>query len=175
MPEKAGSVMDTEYLNKVVRFKAVQMSRQKGFRKDEWEDIRQELWLHVWKAIEKFDPSRSCEHTFVVRIVEHKAASIIRHRRAAMRNPDREELSLQEEIRDGDGKQVRRSETTVELGRSPWPRTDTAHDLNAAINELPPDDREAIERLRMGESIPKWQRLSIKKYLEDKGLDKYLE
>ncbi len=107
--------MDHQHANKVIRFKAEQLARRKGFSKTDREDIAQELWLHVWANIGKFDPDRASERTFIVRIIESKAASIARHRSAAKRNPDREEVSLQEVVSDDDGRLAAAAEMPSEL------------------------------------------------------------
>jgi len=99
------------YVNDLIHHKARQVAQQSGFNKSDVEDIEQDLRLELLDRCASFDASRASFHTFAARVVDGKIAKLIRHRNAAPRDPRREQCSLQDEIVDGDGRVVNRSET----------------------------------------------------------------
>ena len=67
----------------------------------EWEDISQELFLHVWQKRDKFNPSKSSERTFVIRIITNKIIDLIRKANAQKRFAENNAVSLDQMIEDG--------------------------------------------------------------------------
>lgn len=74
-----------EYANEIIRHKARQLAREPGFGPSDWEDIEHELLIAILEGWPAFDSSRASARTFVARIIENKAASLVRARRAAKR------------------------------------------------------------------------------------------
>lgn len=73
----------------IIRHKARQLVRGPEFRPSDQEDIEQELLLAILQRWPAFDPARASAATFIARIIENKAASIVRACRAAKRDARR--------------------------------------------------------------------------------------
>jgi DNA-directed RNA polymerase specialized sigma24 family protein len=67
----------------------------------DWEDIVQELDIHVWQNGKKFDPTKASERTFVVRIITNKIRDLARRANAKKRSTDKNAISLDELIEGG--------------------------------------------------------------------------
>ena len=52
----------------------------------EWEDIAQELYLHLWCVRNKYNPVKSSPRTFVVRVITNKIRDLARRSLAKKRN-----------------------------------------------------------------------------------------
>lgn len=74
-----------EYVDEIIRHKARQLARKPGFSESDREDIQHELMIAVLERWPAFDASRASARTFVARIIENKAASLIRACQAAKR------------------------------------------------------------------------------------------
>ena len=61
-----------------VRFQARQLTRSRAFRQSDIEDIEQDLMLDLFRRLQAFDPSRASKNTFIARVVENRAASLIK-------------------------------------------------------------------------------------------------
>lgn len=70
----------TDYAKKLIRFKSRQLCRRRDFRFDEPEDVQQELWMALLKAIEQFDPNKASLNTFIDRVVYSAVAMLVRTR-----------------------------------------------------------------------------------------------
>lgn len=120
------------YAARLIRFKARQLCRRPGFTPSDREDIEQELRADLLGRLPRFDASKAGLNTFIARVIERKTISIVRHRLAEKRTPDREECSLNDEVRDGDGRLVDRHQATPEAA-STWQRL---HDLTRDVSDL---------------------------------------
>ncbi len=67
----------------------------------DWEDIAQELDIHVWQKRKKFDSAKASERTFVVRIITNKIRDMARRANAKKRTTDKNAVSLDELIESG--------------------------------------------------------------------------
>lgn len=74
-----------EYANEIIRHKARQLARKSGFNPSDRADIEHELLIAILERWPAFDASRASENTFIARIVEHKAVSLVRTHLAAKR------------------------------------------------------------------------------------------
>jgi len=74
-----------EYVDEIIRHKARQLARKPGFSESDREDIQHELLIAVLERWPAFDASRASARTFVARIIENKAASLVRAHLAAKR------------------------------------------------------------------------------------------
>ena len=80
--------------------KAMQLSKQEGFRADEWPDLQQELVVHVLEQLPKYDPRRGKLDHFLANMISHKATDMLRIRRAKQRGYQVEVVSLHQPISD---------------------------------------------------------------------------
>jgi DNA-directed RNA polymerase specialized sigma24 family protein len=63
----------------------------------DWEDIAQELYVHLLQSGGKYDPSRGAsERTFVIRVITNKIRDLARAANAQKRYLDNNSLSLEE-------------------------------------------------------------------------------
>lgn len=67
----------------------------------EWQDISQELFLHLWQKRDKFDPTKASERTFVIRVITNKIRDLIRQANAQKRFADNNAISLEELMESG--------------------------------------------------------------------------
>ena len=100
-----------EYVETMIRKKARQLVHSPGFSLSDREDIEQDLRLHLLLKLPHFDPAKASRATFANRIIESKAKDLIRYRTADMRDPAREQCSVNEMIDDGEGGTVARVAT----------------------------------------------------------------
>lgn len=110
----------------LIKHKVRRIVGRYGFRRSDEEDLQQELALHVFVRMAKFDPSRASRATFVDRICTNKLANLIEHQTAQRRNPGRCVGSLDGAL-----------EEMVADGRDD--QTDARLDLADAIAGLPPE------------------------------------
>lgn len=99
------------FASQLIRQKARQLVRHPGFNKSEQKDIEQELALELVLKYRCFDPNRARESTFIARVLENKAISLVRTRIAEKRDFRRDAHSLNETVRDADGGSVERAQT----------------------------------------------------------------
>ena len=78
-------LVENEYARTSIRVKAKQLSRRKDFGSSCREDIEQDLWLHLLGQAARFDGDRSSLNTFIDRVVNSAAASLVRSREREMR------------------------------------------------------------------------------------------
>ena len=86
--------------------KAMQLSKQEGFRPDEWPDLQQEMVVHVLEQLLKYDPRRGKREHFLASIISHKATDMLRIRRAKRRGHQVEVVSLHEQVATAGDEQV---------------------------------------------------------------------
>lgn len=101
------SLFDPE-ITVLVRNSARKLCRSPGFSRDEFEDIQQELLLHLWERRHLYDPTKASPAGFACMLIKRKVISMVRHRNAEKRSPRREQCSLNESVRDCDGRSVAR-------------------------------------------------------------------
>ena len=76
------------YAVRTVRCAARRMVRQPNLNPQELEDLEQELMLHLFTRLERFDPRRAGQKTFIARVVEAKVGEILKGRRFLKRWDD---------------------------------------------------------------------------------------
>ncbi len=94
--------------------KAMQLSKQEGFRADEWPDLQQELVVHVLEQLPKYDPRRGKREHFLASIISHKATDMTRIRRAKQRGHQVEVVSLHEPVATAGDEQVQIEDLVVD-------------------------------------------------------------
>ena len=127
-----------------IRFHARQLARTRAFRSTDIEDLEQELMLDLLRKLPAFDPTRAGRNTFIARIVENHAASLIKAALAKKRGATIEHESLQAMIHDDAGGPIELGATISSddaLWDTPERSWDEAitlrHDLAHAIGGLP--------------------------------------
>lgn len=105
------------------------------------EEIVTDTFVQVWRTAGAFDPSRGSLEAWVIAICRSRALDRLRTGRRRMKLHDREEHKIA-------------SFTTVEPAPNPadtaLARAEMSSSVAAALNELPPDQRRAIELAYLG-------------------------
>jgi len=144
------------FASQLIRQKARQLVRHPGFTKSDRPDIEQELAVELVQKYDQFDPERARETTFIARVLEHKAVSLVRTRQAEKRHFRRNGKSLNEAISDGDGGTVEQAQTVDaavakrHTGQAPRSDEDVARlklDTDEVLETLPADLRKLAEML----------------------------
>jgi RNA polymerase sigma factor (sigma-70 family) len=143
-----------EYAESAIRVKARQLVGTAGFTTSDVADIEQELRVELLLRLPKFDPQKATYNTFVTRIVEGKAAKLVRHRMRELRDYRRNCCSLDDVVEDGDGCFVARAETmdrdetdirTDKRARTREEQAQLQTDVAFALETLPDDLRAVAE------------------------------
>ena len=185
----------SDYAIRLIQHRARRLVALAGFPPDDIEDIQQDLALDLWERLPKFDPAKATCNTFVTRVVDRKVAKLIRRRNSEMRDPRREDFSLNECIDDGEGGTIERGqiiaadEADRRLGRqarSDQETVELALDVEGALKQLPDNLRRLCELLKTGTisdaaramGVPRttlndWVK-KIGKFFEAAGLRDYL-
>lgn len=150
-----------EYTVRLITFKAKQLTAHPGFSEADREDLEQELLLDLLRRQPKYDPARAQHNTFVARVVEHRAASLIEERKAGLRDYRLQAFSLNDHIEDDDGVRYERAETfdqddyllrTGRQSRSSDELRDLGIDVRSVVDQSPPKLRDLCQGL-MRDSI----------------------
>lgn len=147
-----------EYAARTVRCTARWMVGRAGFTREDVEDLEQELMVDLLRRLDRFDPTRAGRATFIARVVENRAASLLAARNTAQRAWTRDATSLSDETDDdeGNGCSDRRAPLAsdadrrpgVPLRRCPVAQVDLRLDVAVVVAALPADLRSLCERLR---------------------------
>jgi len=79
-------------------YRAKSLVGQYGFTGEDFEDIQQELYLHLYRQMPKYDPKRSSKATFVDRVLRNAACDLVRGQIAQMRHYTKGNTSLDQPI-----------------------------------------------------------------------------
>lgn len=159
LPAEVQKLVENEYARMSIRVKAKQLSRRKDFGSSCREDIEQDLWLHLLGQAARFDGDRSSLNTFIDRVVNSAAASLVRSREREMRADGFHAQSLDSVSDDSCRKQrTLRSSLSPEdgarrKGRSPLSDIDQLEQqeaLDSALATMPPEMRDMCEQLMAG-------------------------
>jgi hypothetical protein len=120
----------------LIRNKARKLSRKSGFRTSDQDDIEQELCLHLWLQMSKYNRSLGPWLTWASFILDKRGISLQRHKLALQRTHKREECSLNEPVRDADGRLVDRHQTTAEAAVDLCRLLDLRNDIRELQSEL---------------------------------------
>jgi len=144
------------YAEACIKHKAFQLVGQGGFTADDVEDLEQELRVHLFEQLPKFDPTRGAFTTFVDRVLTHKAADILDARFAARRDCRIQVGSLDDTVRLREGGEVPiidlDLEDAIHVHRgistpSPYEEAERSIDLERAMAALTPEQRDLCRRL----------------------------
>ena len=150
----------TDYAQKLIEFKARQLSRRPGAGRPDRDEIRQELWLAVINQADRFDPSRASLDTFIDRVVNSAAAVIVRGQERRKRANGLHLVSL--DVPDGDdrsnqprGAKLSDDDQCRRLGtqrRDAVADREQAEAVASALSHMPPEVSDVCRRV-MGSSI----------------------
>lgn len=144
-----------------IRSKVRQLVGRAGFTAADREDLFQQLALDLLQRRKKFNPQAGTWKAFVVVVCENCLATILEHRRAEMRSPEREAGSLNRRVRDSEGNYTELGETlpdtlpgrrTGYYRRSAAETVDLVEDVRSVTARLPQRLREICRRLQAGET-----------------------
>ena len=77
--------LTTDYVKTLIQVKARQVTRHRGFRPGDRDDIEQDLIAHVLKQAHHFDPARGSVNTFIDRVIGSAIAMMLRDRKRLKR------------------------------------------------------------------------------------------
>lgn len=103
-----------EYAVYTAKRKANQLIGKAGLTRCDVEDLKQEIILDLLHRLPTYDPARGNRKGFITRVVDNKCASIIRSRKAGMRDYRLSGYSLNERLENDDGYSVERIDTISE-------------------------------------------------------------
>ena len=145
-----------EFAQRLIRRKSRQLAAKENFTPSDREDVSQDLWLHLYERLDKFDAEKGTIFAFIVTVVERKAISILRRHSAAKRDICRcSSLSLS--VHANDGTRIDLASTMTEdapnprlcqESRQPQHRVEMALDFETVMEQLPPELRDLCERLK---------------------------
>ena len=96
------------------------------------EEVYQDVFVKVFKNIEKYDAEKSSLRTWISRITYNEAITWLRHKRQAV---------IYFEDREGRAEQLSDAEVEETLGH---PNSETVQLIRAALKHLPPEERAII-------------------------------
>lgn len=184
------------FVSRTIHHKARQLVRSPGFTESDRPDVEQELAIELVLKYGHFDPARAGETTFVARVIENKAISLVRARQAQKRHFRHNGTSLNETISDSKGRPVERVRTvdgrSVKRHTGQAPRSDQELarlklDIHRVLDTLPADLRTLAELLtemsqyaaarRLGKSRRQVAKdvARLRKRFEDADLQDYLQ
>jgi len=147
--------LDT-YAVSSIKQHARQLVRRAGFISEDYQDVVQELSVHLWCQLGKLDPSRGRRTTFIDRVVRHKAADILAARQAACRDCRVEMESIHDVVTAEDGEdacledlaEIDAVRCQQGLSRDPFERgIELRIDLLRALARLTPEQLDLCRRL----------------------------
>lgn len=151
---KSDPALDT-WVARMVRKAVRGLLRAPEFSAADREDLEQELTLEVLRQLPRFDPARGRRESFLARVVESRARTLLRRRRAPCRDW-RRRASLDDLVKDGDGRRVELWRTLdadacrARRGLGDDDRLDLRIDVAAAVASLPPELRSLCAALARG-------------------------
>jgi RNA polymerase sigma factor (sigma-70 family) len=169
-----------EATQQFIRRKARQIAWQAGANPRDADDLEQEITVHVWKRLGKFDPSKAEEACFTRMLVKHATATVLRDRKRRMKQAI-PTLTLA----------LRAGETLDEpvdarsLGAAE--KTALSFDVSALMDSLPPKLRQLAEQLTshslaaaarelgISRATAYTRRAALRQVFADAGLEQFLE
>ncbi len=144
---------DIQYL---IRVKARELCRVPGIRRDEREDLEQELTLRLLQKLKSFNPKKASFYCFASVVIDRCAKSLLRSRFRESQQPPSSLVSLQTLVVSPEGATVRFAElvrdTERDNRRGRYTATeaelnDLTTDVRAVLAALPTELRELAQRL----------------------------
>lgn len=152
----AQQVVISDYARRLIKSKARQLCRRRGFDWSERADLEQELTLRLLVGAAGFDPDRASVNTFVACVVKTSVGMLVRERSRARRGTNCEMRSLSE-LQDGEHPSCGTLADNIspdDLARrtgahsnSPVEAIDRSDAVASALRNLPRRIREVCRRL----------------------------
>ena len=146
-----------EYAVTKVRFHARQLARTGLFPSQDAEDIEQDLMLDLLRRLDDFDPGRASRNTFIARVVENAAATLVEAARAEKRGSQFQHDSLDAPLGDDDQGSYSLSDITPDdaglwsaYGLRWNDAADLRRDLSRVLDRLPHRLSSLCARLSVG-------------------------
>jgi RNA polymerase sigma factor (sigma-70 family) len=125
------------HTTRLIRSKARRLCRVAGFTSSDYDDLVQELELHLWRRLDRFNPAVAAWSTFASFVLDKRGISLARERSADKRCRRREQCSLNDPVLDEAGRLVERHQTTPEAASTRQRLNDLARDLADLREQLP--------------------------------------
>ncbi len=142
----------------MVNIKAAELVGTAGYTAEDFEDIRHDLLTDLIKRLPKFNPRKSDLKLFVTCVVDRMVSNLIRYRTTEMRDYQREECSLNEEVSLLSGEEsvqrvdtVERDDQDIRTGKYRRPEADRTQlrlDVQAVLAQLAPSLRDVALMLQ---------------------------
>jgi len=123
-----------------------------------WEDLRQELLLDLVTRWRKFDPSRGSDNAFIELVTQRRAATLIRHQKAASRGGGRS-ASQYLDTDPLDENDERRAPIPCERAQ-----LELKWGVETALSLVPPDIRRFCELLKSGSIVGAARQMGITRH-----------
>ena len=139
-----------EYAVQCIQYKAKQLVGKAGFTEADRDDLEQEMIFDLLRRLPQFDPARAQRNTFIARVVEHCAATLVERVAAPCRGGGMTFVSFEERMAMGqDGSDINPGPDLPLASSVPHPASsiNLAIDLNAAVDQLPEELRRFCEIL----------------------------
>jgi RNA polymerase sigma factor (sigma-70 family) len=152
-PDDPTNPIDPE-VNQILRAKARKLIGRAGLRRQDHDEILQELTVGVLRRLVGFDPAQGDRRVFASHAVEHVAANLIRDRLAAKREPRR--LQPLTASAEGESAEPDADAHARRLHLKPADavsQSDQALDIAGVLESLTPQDRAVAEQLQESGSI----------------------
>ena len=156
MDQEQNRIGDDRWTVTRIRAKIAQIVNQVALKSHQREDLEQELFAHLYARLHAFDASRGSFEAFLLTVVKHRLASLMRHDHALKRYR-RHIVSLHTLVRTADGESIELGATIGEkeyrarTGRF-WTSDEEVaqrcQDVGDVIAQLPPKLRMLAERLQ---------------------------
>lgn len=92
--QKLSIVLDPFTVN-FIRLKAKQLCKRTDFSLSDFDDITQDMRLHLWKKAHLFDPTRGNVEAFVTRVLKSWVGMALRYRKRRRRSESYKAVSLE--------------------------------------------------------------------------------
>lgn len=136
------------YVRFLAHTESEKLSRSKGFRRHEAEDLKQELLMAVWRKRHLYDSARGAFDTFAAKVVISTVKMKLRDRRRIKRG------SMAAVMPRHRGHWTIDVTTDHRTGRSsPDPASDVRMDVAQALSTLPPSLKHVAEELMRDDGV----------------------
>lgn len=147
---------DQRYIDQRIKCAIVGLIYQYGLTPTDIEDLRQEFILDLLKRLKAFRPEKAARRTFISRLVQNHARTIVEFRTAQIRDVRQNADSLDKEIEEGDLDGETKLDQLSNDDYKAWfgygsstdeDLLDLSLDLKSAVGKLPPRQRSICEAL----------------------------
>lgn len=132
--------LDSAYINERIHYWANHIVNTHKLDEEDIKDISQELAKVLIINLQKYDSTRASRETFISRIIENRARTLVKARAAAKRKQSQEAYSLDDLIEpndsDSESYQCNLSEDGIREKRPAFTAEETNRDLAEAIAEV---------------------------------------